>query len=72
MGALALALNVRLGKEGVYVLNEPAPAPSPKHIAASVALCGRVVWLAAGFLAALAVIVLCMQLWLLPNGRGGM
>jgi len=72
MGALALALNVRLGKEGVYVLNEPAPAPSPKHIADSVALCGRVVWLAAGLLAALAVMVLGMQLWLLPHLRGGM
>jgi len=72
MGALALALNVRLGKEGVYVLNEPAPAPSPKHIAASVALCGRVVWLAAGLLAALAVTFLCLHVGWLPHGRGGM
>lgn len=72
MGALALALNVRLGKEGVYVLNEPAPAPSPKHIADSVALCGRVVWLAAGLLAALAVTFLCLHVGWLPHGRGGM
>ncbi len=71
MGALALALNVRLGKEGVYVLNESAPVPSPKHIAAGVALCGRVLWLAAGLLAALAVIRLYLPLSWFPLLLGG-
>jgi cobalamin biosynthesis protein CobD/CbiB len=68
---LALALNVRLGKEGVYVLNESAPVPSPKHIAAGVALCGRVLWLAAGLLAALAVIRLYLPLSWFPLLLGG-
>lgn len=71
MGALALALNVRLGKEGVYVLNESAPVPSSKHIAAGVALCGRVLWLAAGLLVVLAVIRLYLPLSWFPLLLGG-
>jgi adenosylcobinamide-phosphate synthase len=71
MGALALALNVRLGKAGVYVLNERAPAPEKQHTAAGVALCGLVLWLAAGLLAALTAAILYMRLWWLPPLQGG-
>jgi adenosylcobinamide-phosphate synthase len=45
MGMLALALHVRLGKPGVYVLNSPADAPSPAQFWRGLRLCRRVAWL---------------------------
>ncbi|MEN9903902.1 MAG: cobalamin biosynthesis protein CobD [Pseudomonadota bacterium] len=47
MGALALALGVRLGKPGVYTLNAGAPAPLLADTARACALAGRA--LAIGF-----------------------
>jgi adenosylcobinamide-phosphate synthase len=41
MGMLALALQVRLGKPGVYVLNSSAPAPSPLHFWRGLGICQR-------------------------------
>lgn len=48
MGMLALALNVRLGKPGVYVLNSLADPPSPAHFWRGLRICRRAAWLCAG------------------------
>lgn len=42
MAAMALALGVRLGKPGAYVLNPQAPAPGPVHSLRACALGSRV------------------------------
>lgn len=48
MATMALALGVRLGKPGVYVLNANAVQPGPAHVGQAIRLAGRVVgWLAA-------------------------
>ncbi len=46
MGALAVRLDRRLGKPGVYQLNAAAPAPRPGDVAAAMAVTRRVVALA--------------------------
>ncbi len=48
MGMLALALNVRLGKPGVYVLNATGVAPDGGHVRAGLRTCRRAAWLATG------------------------
>jgi adenosylcobinamide-phosphate synthase len=45
MGMLALALDVRLGKPGVYVLNSFAQAPTPSHFWRGLRICRRAAWL---------------------------
>lgn len=45
MGMLALALEVRLGKPGVYVLNSIAQAPSASHLWRGLRICQRAAWL---------------------------
>jgi adenosylcobinamide-phosphate synthase len=45
MGMLALALEVRLGKPGVYVLNSIGQAPSPSHLWKGLRICHRAAWL---------------------------
>jgi adenosylcobinamide-phosphate synthase len=45
MGMLALALEVRLGKPGVYVLNSIAQAPSPSDLWRGLRICQRAAWL---------------------------
>ena len=48
MATMALALGVRLGKPGVYVLNANGVEPGPRHVGQAIRLAGRVVgWLAA-------------------------
>lgn len=48
MATMALALGVRLGKPGVYVLNANGVQPGPAHVGQAIRLAGRVVgWLAA-------------------------
>lgn len=54
MGALALGLDVRLGKPGVYVLNPMGRAPTPADAARALTVTGRVVVAVAGL--ALAVL----------------
>jgi len=61
MGALALALNVRLCKPGMYALNEDAAAPAAGCTPRAIALCGHTLWLAAGLLAAGAACVAALQ-----------
>jgi len=56
MGMLALALDVRLGKPGVYVLNAKAEAPSAADLWRGLRICGRTVWLSA-VLSAMSLIV---------------
>ncbi|RZI83634.1 MAG: cobalamin biosynthesis protein CobD [Rubrivivax sp.] len=53
MGVMALLLNVRLGKPGVYVLNEAGDQPAAHHTAQALAWSQRAVWLAACLAAAL-------------------
>ena len=55
MGAMALGLGVRLGKPGVYTLNETGRAPVAADVRLALALAWRAVWLGAALLAALAV-----------------
>ena len=47
MAALALALNVRLGKPQVYVLHAEGACPQAQHMAQALALTRRAVWLLA-------------------------
>ncbi|MBQ6656441.1 MAG: cobalamin biosynthesis protein CobD [Ottowia sp.] len=47
MGAMALLLGVRLGKPGVYALNEAGRAPQPEDTQRACALGARVAWSAA-------------------------
>lgn len=44
MGALALALSCRLGKPGVYVLNEGAPEPGSQAVPLALARVARTAW----------------------------
>lgn len=44
MGALALSLGVRLGKPGVYTLNESAPAPTSAQTPLALSLVMRCAW----------------------------
>jgi len=44
MGAMALLLNVRLGKPGVYVLHEAGQAPQAVHTAQALAWAQQAVW----------------------------
>jgi len=53
MGAMALRLGVRLGKPGVYVLNEGAVVPGARHVARALRHAGQAAW-AGALLAALA------------------
>lgn len=62
MGALALALGIRLGKPGVYTLNATGRAPGPLDTALACALAGR----ALGLIVLGALVLLLTQLWL-PN-----
>lgn len=49
MGMLALALGVRLGKPGVYVLNAEGVAPAAGHTDRALDVCAWAAWLALGF-----------------------
>jgi adenosylcobinamide-phosphate synthase len=60
MGMLALALQVRLGKPGVYVLNSCAPAPSPLHFWRGLGMCRRAAW---GSLLLTAATILVLASW---------
>ena len=53
MGAMALRLGVRLGKPGVYVLNEGAAVPGAGHVARALRQAGHAAW-AGALLAVLA------------------
>jgi adenosylcobinamide-phosphate synthase len=53
MGALALALNVRLGKPGVYVLNPSAPTPGTQDTRRGLKLVVRTAWVCAALLSLL-------------------
>ena len=46
MGAMALHLDVRLSKPGVYALNATAPRPEARHMARALATAHRAAWLA--------------------------
>lgn len=60
MGALALALGIRLGKPGVYTLNAAGLAPGSQDTARACALAGR----ALGLMVLGALILILTQLWL--------
>jgi adenosylcobinamide-phosphate synthase len=53
MAALALALDVRLRKPGVYALNANGRAPSSEHVGVALRCAGRAAWLFAIVIAAL-------------------
>ncbi len=57
MGAMALRLDLRLGKPGVYLLNERGRAPAAGDIAVAVAVAGRALGLAALLLMLLALLL---------------
>jgi adenosylcobinamide-phosphate synthase len=57
MGMLALALNVRLSKPGVYVLNSTGTAVEERHMWEGLRVCERAAWLAVAFSAATSLIV---------------
>ncbi|MDA7415633.1 adenosylcobinamide-phosphate synthase CbiB [Xenophilus arseniciresistens] len=56
MAAMALLLDVRLAKPGVYALHADGGAAAPSHVPHAIALAGRAAW-AAGLLCAAAVFV---------------
>ena len=60
MGALALALGIRLGKPAVYTLNAAGRAPGPLDTALACALAGR----ALGLMGLGTLILLLTQIWL--------
>ena len=60
MGALALALGIRLGKPAVYTLNAAGRAPGPLDTALACALAGR----ALGLMGLGTLILLLTQLWM--------
>ena len=60
MGALALALGIRLGKPGVYTLNAEGQAPGPQDTGRACALAARAI----GLLVLLASIMLLTQFWM--------
>jgi adenosylcobinamide-phosphate synthase len=53
MGMLAIALNVRLSKPGVYVLNPAGSAAEAHHLRDALRLCGRCAWISAALAAAM-------------------
>ncbi len=55
MAAMALRLDVRLRKPGVYALNDLAPSPGPGEVAAAVAVAARTAHAACAFA--------CVALW---------
>jgi len=57
MGMLALALDVRLSKPGVYVLNSTGAAVEQRHLWAGLLVCERAAWLAVALSAAMSLIV---------------
>jgi adenosylcobinamide-phosphate synthase len=57
MGMLALALNVRLGKPGVYVLNPAGEVPGPAQVRAGLRIAERTAQLAVAISAATAGVV---------------
>ncbi|MEO0002419.1 MAG: hypothetical protein RLZZ22_111 [Pseudomonadota bacterium] len=59
MGALALALGIRLGKPGVYALNASGRAPGPQDTALACALAAR----ALGLLVCGALVLILTQIW---------
>lgn len=59
MGVMALLLNVRLSKPGVYVLNESAQLPQARHTAQALAWSQRAVWWAAALSAVLIMLPAC-------------
>lgn len=64
MGALALRLDVRLTKPGVYALNAGRPAPQSRHLALALRHASAAAWcavLGAG---------LCLAVWPGPRGAG--
>lgn len=70
MGALALALGIRLGKPGVYTLNASGRAPEPQDTARACALAGRAI----GLIWLIALVLLLTQLMttgLWPASGGG-
>ncbi len=56
MGALALALDVRLGKPGVYALNAQGNAPAMADTARAIALAGRALAIGIGFASSVALL----------------
>lgn len=57
MGMLALALNVRLSKPGVYVLNSTGTAVDAHHLWAGLRVCERAAWLIVALSATTSLIV---------------
>jgi adenosylcobinamide-phosphate synthase len=57
MGMLALALNVRLSKPGVYVLNSTGAAMEERHVWAGLRMCERAAWITVALSAATSFIV---------------
>jgi adenosylcobinamide-phosphate synthase len=57
MGMLALALDVRLSKPGVYVLNSAGAAVEDRHMRVGLRVCERAAWLTVALSAATSVIV---------------
>lgn len=57
MGMLALALNVRLSKPGVYVLNSAGGAVEPGHLRKALRTCERSAWIAVALTVAMALTV---------------
>jgi adenosylcobinamide-phosphate synthase len=57
MGMLAIALNVRLSKPGVYVLNPEGAPVEARHVRYALGICSRGAWLSVALAAALALTV---------------
>jgi adenosylcobinamide-phosphate synthase len=57
MAAMALRLNVRLAKPGVYTLNAAGVAPTTTHLAAAAKLAASAMWVSAAGLAIVAVVM---------------
>jgi adenosylcobinamide-phosphate synthase len=57
MGAMALCLGVRLGKPGVYTLNDLGRQPEAADMRAAVELAWRAVWSAGGLLTAATLLI---------------
>ncbi|MDI1258365.1 adenosylcobinamide-phosphate synthase CbiB [Aquabacterium sp.] len=66
MGVMALLLKVRLGKPGVYVLNESAQLPEARHTAQALAWAQRAVWWAA----VLSVLLMLLSACWAQGGHG--
>ncbi len=57
MAAMALRLDVRLAKPGVYTLNAAGVAPTTAHLAAATKLAAAALWASAAVLAAVSVVI---------------